>query len=75
MFVYGGETFDGRSKEPVSDIYLLNKTKGISWHQLGASNIGRAGHVTAVISGQIVIHGGVGKGNMVFGDTYKLTVK
>lgn len=72
ILVYGGETFDGRSKEPVSDIYIIDIQNSYSWKHLGKTGIGRAGHICVLHNNAVIIHGGVGEGNKVSNFTLKL---
>ena len=73
IFVHGGETFDGRSREPVGEMYLMKTKPTITWYKLGVSATGRAGHSCSASNNKIVIHGGIGgKTGTVYGDTYQL---
>lgn len=73
IFIYGGETFDGRSKEPVSEMYMIDEQNLLSWKSLGKANIGRSGHACFMTSDSVYIHGGIGEGNCVTGGTYILS--
>ncbi|KAK2144249.1 hypothetical protein LSH36_775g00031 [Paralvinella palmiformis] len=70
VLIHGGETFDGRSRHPVGDFYLLSLRPNVKWYHLGSSGVGRAGHVCCVSDDKIVIHGGLGPRNAVYGDSY-----
>lgn len=72
LLIHGGETFDGKSKEPVGDMFILT-AKPIKMYKVGTTDINRAGHVCGTVDGKIILHGGVGKGNLVYGDTHILT--
>lgn len=72
LLIHGGETFDGKNKEPVGDMYVIT-TKPITIFNVGRSLINRAGHVSGTVGDQIVLHGGIGKGNIIYGDTHKLS--
>lgn len=72
IFIHGGETFDGKSKDPVGDMIVLVIKPQLTWYKLGTSSVGRAAHVCVVYNGDIVIHGGEGAKNVVYGATYKL---
>ena len=74
VFVHGGETFDGRTREPVGEMYLMKvSSSGIAWYNLGVSPVGRAGHTCSVFREKIFIHGGIGgKSGAVHGETYCL---
>jgi hypothetical protein len=45
VFLHGGWTFDGRSRDPVGHMFALVFKPTIRWVYLGDSGIGRAGHV------------------------------
>ena len=74
ILLHGGETFDGRSRDPVADMFLLSVKERMQWYRLGSGEIGRAGHVCPPGGSRIIIHGGVGARGMVFGDTYELKI-
>lgn len=65
IVVFGGETFDGRSREPVSELYIIDTKASYTWKAVGRCNIGRAGHVCANYENTIMIHGGIGERNIV----------
>ena len=73
VFIHGGETFDGRSREPVGEMYIYSEKPSPTFYKVGTSVIGRAGHVCGVVGDKIVMHGGTGGRTTVFGDTYQLT--
>lgn len=72
ILVYGGETFDGRNKEPASEIYLIDSKNSYSWKYLGKTNIQRAGHCCVSCEHGVFIHGGVGEKNLVTNLTCRL---
>ena len=74
ILVFGGETFDGKSKEPVSEMYLIDSKDSFSWKSLGKAAIGRSGHVAVAFNNGVVIHGGVGERNLVSNLTFHLKV-
>ena len=75
VFIHGGETFDGRSREPVGEMFLMKVKPHMGWYKLGSSLVGRAGHSCSVSRDKIVIHGGIGgKTGTVYGDTYQLEI-
>ena len=74
IFIHGGETFDGRSREPVSDIILMTLKPYVQYYKIEASPVGRAGHVCGVSHDKIIIHGGIGEKNVVTSDTFQLVV-
>ena len=73
VLIHGGETFDGKSREPIGDIYLMTMKPSISFFKVGVSDIGRSGHVCGILGDSILLHGGVGQGNLVYGDTHRLS--
>ena len=75
VFIHGGETFDGKCREPVGEMLLVVVARpGVQWYRLGATPEGRAGHVCVQYEGDIFIHGGEGARGVVYGATYKLCV-
>ena len=72
LFIYGGETFDGRSREPVGEMYIITFKPEMTFYKVGVSDIGRAGAVCVVHGDEILLHGGFGGKNNVYGDTYNL---
>ena len=75
VLIHGGETFDGKVREPVGDMFLLALKPHIQWYNLGNSGIGRAGHVMCASTDKVVIHGGfTGKSDHVMSDCYELQV-
>ncbi|KAJ8322028.1 hypothetical protein KUTeg_000499 [Tegillarca granosa] len=65
ILIHGGETFDGRSKEPVGEMYILTQKPTISMVKVGISTVGRAAHVYCITPDKILIHGGLG-GNCLY---------
>ncbi|XP_064652428.1 kelch domain-containing protein 9-like [Lineus longissimus] len=74
IFIHGGDTFDGKSRFPVGEAYLLKLKPVLSVYKLGVTEVGRAGHICMTDGEDVFIHGGVGERNAVFGDLYKLKV-
>ncbi len=74
VFIHGGETFDGRSRDPVAEIYLLATKPHMQWYKLGLGPVGRAGHTLATKDDVIIIHGGEGAKTTIYGDTYQLKI-
>ena len=76
IFIHGGETFDGRSKDPVGEMIVVLVRPQLVWYKLAAAGVsdGRAGHVGVVYDGNFYIHGGEGPRGIVYGATYKLNV-
>lgn len=73
IVVHGGETFDGKHRQPVGEMYVLCTKKVIEFFKIGTSSVARAGHVCCCYGDKILIHGGItGKENTVKGDTFEL---
>lgn len=75
VLVYGGETFDGRSREPVGEMIVIHFTPGPQFYTLGASRMGRAGHVCVVTHNAVIMHGGLGGRSDIYGDAYQLKLQ
>ena len=74
VLVFGGETFDGRSKEPVSEAFLVDCKSSFAWKSIGKLNIGRAGHACIYTDEGVILHGGSGEHNKACNQTYKLNI-
>ena len=72
ILVHGGETFDGRSREPVAEMFFIRTKPHVTWVQLGRCPPGRAGHVILVADNKVMIHGGQGQAGVIYGDLYQL---
>ena len=73
VVVHGGETFDGRSRGPVGDTYLLLLVPAVQWYHLNnGEGLGRAAHVMASRGSIIIFHGGEGAKGAIRGETYVL---
>jgi hypothetical protein len=59
--VYGGETFDGRSRHPSSDIFVVKFGTQEQWYQLGQLAFGRQGHAMIDLDDRLIVHGGLDK--------------
>ena len=75
LLLHGGETFDGRSREPVGEMYLLVTKPHIAWYKLGNSKVCRANHVCCSDGERVLFHGGIAGRGIVYGDTYELRLK
>ena len=75
VLVYGGETFDGRSREPVGEMVVIHFTPGPQFYMLGVSRLGRAGHVCVVTHNAVIMHGGLGGRSDIYGDAYQLKLR
>ena len=75
VFIHGGDTFDGRCREPVGEAYLLSFRPNIQWFSLGNTGVGRSSHLCLCYNDKIMIHGGIaGKNNVVYGDIRTLNL-
>lgn len=72
IFIHGGETFDGRSRDPVGEMFLLATKPVMTWYNLGSSPVKRAGHICCVSEHYIIIHGGEGAKGVIYADCHKL---
>ena len=59
--VYGGETFDGRIREPSNEVLLVTLDTHEQWFNLGLIEFGRQGHAMVCLNNQLIVHGGLGK--------------
>lgn len=73
IVIHGGETFDGRSREPVGELFLIATKPHLSFYKIGNSKIARASHICVNTGDKVWIHGGFGGKNVVYGDCYELT--
>lgn len=73
VFVHGGWTFDGRTRDPVGQMYALLVKSG-RWVWLGESGVRRAGHVCCSDDCRVVLHGGEGARGAVHGTLHHLVV-
>ena len=75
LLIHGGETFDGRSREPVGEMYIFSRKPTPTFYKVGVSEVKRAGHVCGVVGDKIILHGGFGGKNQVYGNTFYLKFK
>ena len=75
MLMHGGETFDGRSREPVGEMFLMVTKPHLSWYKLGTSKVCRASHVCCSDGERVLFHGGIAGRGIVYGDTYELKLQ
>jgi len=73
VFVHGGWTFDGKTRDPVGGMYAL-LVKSNRWVSLGESGVCRAGHVCCCDGERVVLHGGEGSRGAVHGTLHQLVV-
>lgn len=76
LFIHGGDTFDGRSRESVGQMYLVTVQPVMQFYKLGDSSVRRAGHICCLLGDKVLLHGGMGGKNnsRVYGDTYALEI-
>ncbi|CAF3323363.1 unnamed protein product [Rotaria socialis] len=67
--VYGGETFDGKLREPSNEIFVVTLGAHGQWYNLGQIEFGRQGHTMVCLGDRIIVHGGLGKTG-VCGETF-----
>lgn len=73
VFVHGGWTFDGKTRDPVGQMYAL-LVKSNRWVCLGESGVRRAGHVCCCDGRRLVLHGGEGARGIVHGTLHQLAI-
>ncbi|CAF1168496.1 unnamed protein product [Adineta ricciae] len=59
--VYGGETFDGRLREPSNELFVVSLDTHEHWYNLGRIEFGRQGHSMVNANDQLIVHGGLGR--------------
>ena len=59
--VYGGETFDGKLREPSNEVFVVSLNAHEHWYSLGRVEFGRQGHAMVTLNDQLIVHGGLGK--------------
>lgn len=69
VIVYGGETFDGKLREPSNEVFIVTLGPNEYWYNLGLIEFGRQGHSMVCLNDQLIVHGGLGK-NGVCGETF-----
>jgi len=67
--VYGGETFDGKIREPSNEVFVVTLDSHEQWFNLGQIEFGRQGHTMINLNDRLIVHGGLGK-NGVCGETF-----
>ena len=77
LLVHGGWTFDGRSKDPSSEWYVLKLTtpKELKWIGLGDSRVKLAGHVVCSDGERVFVQGGEGEGGRIRCTLYEIQFK
>lgn len=59
--VYGGETFDGKVREPSNEVLVVSLGAHEHWYNLGHVEFGRQGHAMVNLNNELIVHGGLGK--------------
>jgi hypothetical protein len=75
MIIHGGETFDGRSREPVGEMFLVTTKPHLTYYKIGNASVNRASHVCVNTGDRVIIHGGIAGKNVVHGETYELKLR
>ncbi|KAL4217714.1 Kelch domain-containing protein 9 [Mactra antiquata] len=75
LLIHGGETFDGKSRHSVNDMYLMITKPEVTFFNLGTSSVSRSGHVCVCNGDRTIFHGGVAWRNVVYGDCYELKIQ
>ncbi|XP_060063802.1 kelch domain-containing protein 9-like [Ylistrum balloti] len=77
LFFHGGDTFDGRSRESVGEMFLITLKPTMQFYKLGESRVRRSGHICCIIGDKVILHGGLGGKNNshVYSDTFSLEFK
>ena len=74
IFMHGGEKFEGPNRGSVGEMYIMVDKPNVNFYKLGVSRVCRAGHVCCNVKDMMILHGGLGEGKMIQGDTRVLTV-
>ena len=61
VLVYGGETFDGKCRDPSNEVFLITLDGHEQCYSLGQIEFGRLGHAMVELNGELIVHGGLGK--------------
>ena len=69
--VYGGETFDGKLREPSNEVFVVTLDSHEQWYHLGLIEFGRQGHAMVNLNDRLIVHGGLGKTG-VSGETFAI---
>ena len=72
VLLYGGETFDGRSHDPVGEMIVIQLSSTPQFYSLGTSRLCRSGHACIVTDDAVIMHGGLGKRSDISGAAYYL---
>lgn len=72
ILIHGGETFDGKSHEPVGDMFLISFKPTTKIFKLNSSNLKRAGHICVSLPDRVIFHGGKSGKSTINSDLYEL---
>ena len=75
LVIHGGETFDGRSRTAVGEMYVMVAKPKVTFYKIGNSPVPRASHVCVNTGNRIIFHGGIAWKNVIYGDCYELKIK
>ncbi|XP_062507021.1 kelch domain-containing protein 9-like [Corticium candelabrum] len=76
VVMHGGETFDGKAKAAVFDVWVMDvRGGGLKWLKVGqgVGDVARAGHVVCVARDNIFIHGGFDESGRTRNEVMKLS--
>ena len=74
VFIHGGESFYGRTREPVGEMFFVKVKPSVRFYDLGTSRVSRSGHICFTDGSQVFIHGGFTGKNFVCCDMYELNI-
>lgn len=75
IIIHGGETFDGRTRTAVGEMFLMITKPVLTFYRIGNSPVARASHVCVNTGDRIIFHGGTAWKNVIYGDCYELKLK
>jgi len=75
ILMHGGETFDGRSREPVGEMFVMTVKPHVTFYRVGVSDVKLASHVCVTSGDAVMFHGGISGRNVVQSDTYRLVFR
>lgn len=59
----------------MGEMFIFSRKPSPTFYRVGVSEVKRAGHVCGVVEDKIILHGGFGGKNHVYGDTFYLKFK
>ncbi|XP_059176161.1 kelch domain-containing protein 9-like [Physella acuta] len=72
ILIHGGETFDGKSHEPVGEMFLISFKPTTKFFKLNSSKLHRAGHVCVSLPDKVIFHGGKSGKSTINSNLYEL---